>query len=71
MMTPADGWLTLNKTENAFSPSLPEMLFNTQKNKISQNTNPVLCANAKVIQWFKIGGKGQRDAREWTEKEAG
>ena len=30
----------INKTENAFSPTLPEMLFDREKNhKMLQNTN--------------------------------
>ena len=38
------------KTENAFSPTLPEMLFDRKKNhKILQNTNAEVVANAMLV----------------------
>ena len=38
-------------TENAFSPTLPEMLFDREKNhKILQNTNAEVVANAMLVQ---------------------
>ena len=39
-----------NKTENAFSPTLPEMLFDRKKNhKMLQNTNAKVVANEENL----------------------
>ena len=59
----------LNKTENAFSPTLPEMLFDRKKNhKILQNTNAEVVANAMLVQCLCNASTVIQNMRNWEER---